>query len=252
VIGGKGRGSKKVVGILGGMGPAATLQLLSRVIALTPADDDADHVPLLIDHNPQVPSRIEALIEKRGADPAPVLAAMARRLSAMGASALAMPCNTAHVYASTIQAAAGLPFLNMIELTARRLATMEPACHRIGVLASPAIRMVGIYDKAFSALGLTAVYPEKHDELLEAIRRLKRDARDPGAREIHRRAAEELQRTGVEALVIACTEFSLIADAVPSGARVTDALDVLAESVVAFACGNGAVTGHPVDVNEAT
>ena len=87
---------KRRIGILGGMGPEATVLLMSRIIARTPAADDRDHVPLFVDNNTQVPSRIAALIEGTGEDPGPVLADMARRLEANGAEALAMPCNTAH------------------------------------------------------------------------------------------------------------------------------------------------------------
>ena len=67
----------KRVGILGGMGPQATVLLMQKIIAATPATDDADHIPLIVDQNPQVPSRIRRLIEGTGEDPAPVLAAMA-------------------------------------------------------------------------------------------------------------------------------------------------------------------------------
>lgn len=84
------------------MGPEATMLLMARVVAMTAAGDDRDHVPMVIDNNTQVPSRIKALIENTGDDPGPVLASMARKLEAYGAEALAMPCNTAHHYASVI------------------------------------------------------------------------------------------------------------------------------------------------------
>ena len=82
------------VGILGGMGPQATILIMQKLIACVSAEDDSDHIPLIVDQNPQVPSRIAHLIEGMGADPGPVLAGMARRLVAAGAEALAMPCNT--------------------------------------------------------------------------------------------------------------------------------------------------------------
>lgn len=244
---------RPVVGVLGGMGPEATVLLMQRIIALTPAEDDADHVPLFVDHNPQVPSRIKALIEGRGADPGPVLATMARRLTGMGAAALAMPCNTAHAYADAIRAATDRPFLDMVALTAGRLAAMQPRVRRVGMLASPAVRKVGLYDGALAAHGLVPVYATSEDDLLTAIRRLKRDARDAKARDIHRRVAGELLEAGADALLVACTEFSLIADAVPPGARVVDALDVLAEAIVAFAQGDRGATAVPtIDLPEAS
>jgi aspartate racemase len=226
--------SRPVVGILGGMGPEATVLLMSRIIALTSAEDDADHVPLLVDHNPQVPSRIKALVEGRGDDPGPVLADMARRLAGAGATALAMPCNTAHVYVPVITAAVDLPFINMIERTAEHLAGMDLPNRRVGILASTAVQTLGLYDQALSNYGLTVVFPENQADLLLAIRQIKRDAQHPQARDTHRRVAGELLLDQSDVLLVACTEFSLIADAVPAGARVVDALDVLAAAICSF------------------
>jgi aspartate racemase len=226
--------SRPIVGILGGMGPEATVLLMSRIIALTPAEDDADHVPLLVDHNPQVPSRIKALVEGGGEDPGPVLANMARRLAGAGATALAMPCNTAHAHVPVITAAVDLPFINMIERTAAHLAGMDLSNRRVGILASTAVQKLGLYDHALDDHGLAAVFPRSQADLLVAIRQLKRDARHPQARETQMRVAEELLADNVDVLLIACTEFSLIADAMPAGARVVDALDVLAAAISAF------------------
>src|ERR1700723_4357749 len=88
----------RIVGIIGGMGPEATVDLMRRVIAATPARDDADHIHLLVDNNPKVPSRIAALIDGTGCDPAPALCEMAKGLEAQGADFLVIPCNTAHYY----------------------------------------------------------------------------------------------------------------------------------------------------------
>ena len=92
----------RTIGILGGMGPAATVLMMQRIIAAVPAEDDRGHIPLLVDSNTQVPSRIAALIEGTGADPTPELIRMARRLEAAGAEGLAIACNTAHHYVPRI------------------------------------------------------------------------------------------------------------------------------------------------------
>jgi aspartate racemase len=110
--------SPSTIGILGGLGPEATILLQRKLVEAIPADDDRDHIPLLIDTNPQVPSRIANLIEGTGDSPAPVLANMARRLQHAGAKALAMPCNTAHHFAGAITQAVDIPLLNMVELAA--------------------------------------------------------------------------------------------------------------------------------------
>src|SRR5579863_8958181 len=103
--------SEKVVGVIGGMGPEATVDFMHRLIAATPARDDADHLHILVDNNPKIPSRIAALIDGTGEDPTPVLRAMARGLEAQGADFLVIPCNTAHHYLPAIAESVRIPLL---------------------------------------------------------------------------------------------------------------------------------------------
>lgn len=220
------------VGILGGMGPQATVLLMSKVIAAVPAADDRDHVPLIVDQNPQVPSRIARLIEGTGEDPAPVLAAMARRLEAAGAEALAMPCNTAHHFAPAIAAAVTIPLLDMVTLSVAHAARLAGPDGRVGVLASPALRRIGLFDDRLAQAGLTAVYPDDEAALLAAIRRIKAGDADAEARAALHRASAQLMAAGVATQMIACTEFSLIADSTAEGARAFDTLDVLVGAIV--------------------
>ena len=117
------------VGILGGMGPEATVLLMQRLLTAARATDDAGHIPLIVDQNPQVPSRIRHLIDNTGADPGPVLAHMADMLEAAGATAIAMPCNTAHHYAPVIRAAITVPFLDMVAASVAHAATLTKAGH---------------------------------------------------------------------------------------------------------------------------
>ncbi|GAB4387416.1 cysteate racemase [Albidovulum sp.] len=230
------------IGILGGMGPEATVLLMQRLIAAVPAADDRDHIPLYVDMNPQVPSRIARLIEGRGEDPGPVLAAMARGLERMGAAALAMPCNTAHHYAGEIAAAVSIPFLDMVALAAgAALAAAGPGA-RVGILASPALRRVGVLEPALEARGLRPLHPEAadEDEILAAIRAIKRAGLGEAERAVVARVAAALAAAGAEVLMIACTELSLARDALDPGVPVIDSLDALVAGIVDFALGGGA------------
>lgn len=228
------------VGILGGMGPEATVLLMQKLLAAVPAADDADHVPLIVDQNPQVPSRIRFLLEGGGEDPGPVLAGMARRLDQAGAEALAMPCNTAHHFAPAIRAATRLPFLDMVALSVDRAARLAGKGGRVGILASPAVQKVALFEGPFAAAGLTPEYPKDQPALLAAIRRIKAEGPVEGARDALRAASRELAERGAQVQMIACTEFSLIADSVAEGAQVFDTLDVLVEAIREFAIGNSA------------
>lgn len=151
-----------------------------------------------------------------------------------------MPCNTAHNYAARIVEAATIPFLDMVELAAERVAGMATADFAVGILASPAVRLTGIYDRAFARRQLTTLYPSDEQRMLAAIRAIKRSSSDPAARETLREAADQLVAAGAQALLVACSEFSIVSDAIPDQYRVVDSMDVLADAVVDFA-----TTGAP-------
>lgn len=225
----------KPVGILGGMGPEATLLLMQKCIAAVDARDDADHIPLIVHQNPQVPSRIAALIEGTGADPAPVLQSMARDLAAAGAQALAMPCNTAHHYAEAVTTATDLPFLDMLELSAKALTGAQ----RVGILASPATRITGVFSPVFAHHGLTPVFLEEDSDALALIKSVKRGGDSPEARAELARLAARLKAQDCDHILIACTEFSLLTSGLPNSQSKalhwTDSLDCLTAEIVKFA-----------------
>lgn len=215
------------VGILGGMGPQATILLMQKVLDAVPAQDDADHVPLIVHQNPAVPSRIAALIDGTGPSPLPALQAMARDLEAAGATALAMPCNTAHHYAAGIWAATDLPFIDMLSAAAKALSDKG----RIGILASPATRLTGVFDHYLDA-PFTA--PPDDAPLLEMIRTIKAGAT---AQQILPALTEEARRLQerTDHILIACTELSLAAPLLPPDVGWTDSLDCLVARIVAQA-----------------
>lgn len=232
------------VGILGGMGPQATILLMQKILDAVAAADDADHIPLLVDQNPQVPSRIRRLIEGTGDDPAPVLASMAQRLVAGGAAALAMPCNTAHHYAPAIRGAVGVPFLDMVDLSVTKAAGLAGVDGRVGILASPAVRKIGLFDRPLARFGVEALYPEDEAEMLATIRRIKAAGPGPEAGAALRAASDTLLQRGATVQMIACTEFSLLAGATAEGAVAFDTLDVLVMAVKDFAMGDGGIAGR--------
>lgn len=225
---------KGPIGIIGGMGPEATVLFQQRLIAATPARDDSDHIPLLIDMNPQIPSRIARLIDGDGADPQPVLIEMAQRLQAMGAVALAMPCNTAHHYGDAIADAVSVPLLNMPRLAAERAAQIVSKGGAVGILASPATQHIGLFQKALAPHGLTALYPSSGDQLLKSIKRIKSGRSDTHDADILKEAAAEVSAMGAQCLFVGCTEFSLIKEAADGFVPVIDTLDILVEAVVEF------------------
>jgi aspartate racemase len=230
---------EKTVGILGGMGPAATADLMSRVIRATPATDDIDHIRMVIDNNPKVPSRIAAVVEGVGEDPAPILVEMARKLAAWGVDLLAIPCNTAHLYYNQIVSAVDVPVLNMVELTRDAVIADNPGIRSVGLLASTAVLTTRLYAGLFAANDVDVIQPsaDLQDALMTTIRQLKAGQCGHAIVAALRLAADQLVNKGAESLVIACTELSLIAHTVTSDVTRHDSAQVLAETIVGMAKG---------------
>ncbi|MGL4280419.1 MAG: aspartate/glutamate racemase family protein [Albidovulum sp.] len=220
----------RLVGILGGMGPEATVLLMQKVVALRAGGDDKEHIPLLVHQNPQVPSRIAALIDGTGESPGPVLADMARVLEAGGAKALAMPCNTAHAYGDAVRDAVKIPFLDMIALSTAALAAKG---RRIGMLASPAVQRARVFDAAFAGAGLAMIQPEEAP-VLNLIRAVKAGRTGAAEGAELARLAEGLRTQGADHIAIACTELSLLTASLPDSLQWTDTLDCLAVAIVQF------------------
>jgi aspartate racemase len=231
------RVGEKVVGVIGGMGPAATVDFMRRLVAATPAHDDRDHLHVMVDNNPKVPSRIAALIEGTGADPAPALCQMAKGLEAQGADFLVIPCNTAHYYLPEIARSVNIPVLDMVGLSVQKLAAADPAPRRIGLLASPAVRLVGLYQKRIEEMGLQAVFPSPHHEsrLLAVIKAVKSGQIETRHHQDYTAVAENLLDAGADAFLIACTELSVIGPPLAAAIPIMDSLDILVEATIATA-----------------
>jgi len=227
------------------MGPEATVELMRRVLVATPAIDDSDHVHLLVDSNPDVPSRIAALIDKTGESPEPELVKMAKRLAGAGANALAIACNTAHAYLPAMMQAVPLPLLDMIELTADRIAAMALRHRRVGMLASTAVVDLALYHKALAARGIAVVVPHQQAALMEIIKAVKRGDTGAALRRSFAQITSELTAHGVDLLLVACTELSLLADSIDPDTPCVDSLDVLVGEIVAFGTGRGTQVQHP-------
>ena len=228
---------EKIAGIIGGMGPEATVDLMQRIIRLTPALDDGDHIHCLVDNNPKIPSRIKAIIEGQGEDPGPVIAEMARRLEAWGADFLAIACNTAHFYYETVCAALSIPVINMVDAVLEHMTKHHPGCSEIGVLASPAIRITGLYEKIFSPAGIRIIFPDpdEQDQLFRVIRSVKAGDLGPAIQDQYDGVCDHLKKKGVTLAVVACTELSALNRGV--SLATLDAAEILARRIVDVAKG---------------
>jgi aspartate racemase len=226
--------STKTAGVLGGMGPDATVDFMAKVVALTPAGRDQDHVRMIVDHNPKIPSRSDAILGK-GADPGPVMAAMAAGLETAGADFLVMPCNTAHVFRESIEAVTNIPLISIIDLTVAACDQFE----KVGVLATDGCLECGIYQNALAGKNLEAVIPDEDDlvELMRLIDLIKLGDRSDEISQQLRHIAEGLIDNGAQAIVAGCTEIPLVLRESMLDVPLISSTDVLAQATVSIARG---------------
>jgi aspartate racemase len=218
------------LGVLGGMGPAATLDFLTKLQAYTPAKSDRDHIRVLVDINPQVP---DSAIPGGGAGP--VLAEMAGALRGAGAEVLAMPCNTAHAHASLIQRASGLPLIDLIEAGAS--AAAASGARRAGVIGTKgALRLYREY-LAAHAMGLVALSPDGEARFMALLSRIKGGDLGPEVRAGMKALADELIAEGAEVVIAGCTEAPLVLSRKDLKVELVDPADQLARRCVAVCLG---------------
>ena len=231
-----------VVGVLGGMGPLATIDFLHKMLRATPAQSDQEHVPVVVASIPQVPDRTAAF-RGEGESPLPAMLASGRRLADAGAGLVVVPCNTAHLWFDELQPALGLPMLHLVDAALAECATLagdDGPIHRIGLLATDATLASGLYpNRTPSGSGLQWLMPtaaEMLELVMPGIVAVKAGDLAVGGRLLHA-AAAALVRRGAQALVLGCTEIPLVLHAgapTPPPVPVVDATEALARQAVAW------------------
>jgi len=233
--------SEAIVGIVGGMGPESTIDLMKKIFDATPAAREQDHIHLIADSNPKIPDRAWSIVGG-GESPVPVLCDSVRRLTAAGADLIVIACNTAHVYYDEMQAATTVPILHMIELCVRHAAEQCPGGSTVGLLATTGTVKAGLYGRALRAKGLSAIMPDSagQDELMDAIFG-ERGIKLGYLQENRPRVAalgRELMDRGAAAVIAGCTEIGLVLADCDFPA--VDPLRLLADEVVRRVKGDAA------------
>ncbi len=224
---------EKIIGILGGMGPEATIDLFYKIIKFMPAEKDQDHLRIIIDNNPKIPDRTAAILGK-GEDPFPALQETARNLEKAGADFIIIPCNTAHYFLSSIQESVEVPILNMIEETARETLQRIPQIKKVGLLASVGIYETEIYHQKFKKFNIKVISPEEKDkeEIMKTIYAVKAGNLSEAIKRNIIKAAQKLIDKGAEAIIAGCTEIPLILKEEDIVVPLIDPTQVLAKAAV--------------------
>lgn len=232
-------GADKVAGVIGGMGPAATVDFMSRVIQATPASDDQQHVRMLVDHNPRIPSR-QLAMRGLGESPGPTIARMAAGLEKAGAGFLVMPCNLAHAWQSDIAAATTIPFYSIVDLTVLSAVQRSGDDSPIGLMTTPGCFTAGLYQQALADSGRSIVL-QTADELattMALVEQVKRGDLSEAVAVAMQAEANKLVVRGAKVLIAACTEFPLVLHEAMFDVAFISSTDELAKKTVAVALGD--------------
>jgi aspartate racemase len=225
-----------MLGVIGGMGPAATADFFAKLIEETPAAGDEDHIPTLIVSDPRLPGRPAAILGD-GPSPLPALLAVRDKLLAGGATMLAMPCNTAHYWYDDLVRDCPVPFVSIVEASCDEARRAAGPGSRIGLIATRATLASGIFDRRLQAGGHPVVLPGE-DELaatiLPSIRMVKEGQAGQAGR-VLAPAVQALLDRGASRVILACTETPVALDAIgsPLRARCVDSNRALARACVA-------------------
>ncbi|MDO9541845.1 MAG: amino acid racemase [Kiritimatiellia bacterium] len=232
-----------VIGIIGGMGPEATMALFREIINATPITRDQDHLHLVIDSNPKIPDRTSAITGK-GDSPIPALIDTARNLERAGATLLAMPCVTAHYFADHIKRAVSVKFVNMLDAVHECLQRDHVSALTVGILATTATINAKLFDQYLGS-GYKLLYPPPthQADVMEAIygdKGIKRGNTGKGPRDLLLSAGNDLIDRGAQVLVAGCTEIPLVLQSKHVRVPLINPLKVLAQTLVRQALGKEA------------
>lgn len=230
--------SRTLVGVVGGVGPLATAYFLERVVRLTDAATDQDHVDLVVHQRASTPDRTAFLLGRSDGDPGPVMAAGARDLVAIGARAVVLPCNTAEPFLDEVRAAAGVPVVGIVHATVAAARGQVRGLRRVGVLATDGTLAVRTYHDELAAAGLETLVPtEAEQRLVTAVIYEQVKAGRPVDVAGLAAVADSLVDAGADAVVLGCTELSVVADQLAplTRAAVVDSVDSLARATIALA-----------------
>lgn len=224
----------KTIGILGGLGPLATVDIFHKIVSLTEANSDQDHIHILIDNNPGIPNRLNFLLS-HGESPENQLIESAIKLELMGADVLIMPCNTAHYFYSTIKKNVGIDFINMIDETAKEIKRVYPSCTRIGLLATKGTYYTGIYDKEFASYEIEVIKPgiEDQQHIADLILAVKVGQTTFDLTNIYR-VLDNFKKENIDLFVLGCTELPIAFQMFDIEEKFIDPTTVLACSAIRY------------------
>ncbi len=224
-----------LLGVIGGLGPMATAYFMELITAMTDADHDQAHLPMLVYHAPNIPDRTAYILGQSNDDPLPGIIEAGRTLGAMGANILAIPCITAHCFHERIENETGIFTLHAIRECKKVL--LEGNITRVGIMATDGTIKCGLFQDELEKCGIQTILPTVvgQKRVMDLIYRDIKKGREPNMNDFFS-VKNELTASGAQVVLLGCTELSLIKRDYNTGDGVLDIMEVLAASAIQ-ACG---------------
>lgn len=198
------RSLPKLLGVLGGMGPAATIDFLHKVMGRTIAETDQEQIPTITYNNSRIPDRNEAYL-RNGTSPVPELKRSAKILEQAGADLIAIPCNTAHIWYDEIAEATSIEVINMPEIAVDRI----PKGSKVGIISTTPVRLSGLFAEKIEKRGGTVIYHDNQEDIMRAIYKVKAGKLEE-ARSRFRSIISDLEDQGTDHILAGCTEVPVV------------------------------------------
>ncbi|MCI8790107.1 MAG: amino acid racemase [Lachnospiraceae bacterium] len=225
----------KKLGVIGGLGPMATAYFLQLLVQMTEARTDQEHIEVLLHSKPQIPDRTRFILGQSREDPLPQMVEIGRELAGQGAELIAVPCVTAHYFQKKLEDSIGIPVVDTIRETA--LSLKAAGVTKAGILATDGTIESGLFQRAFAGEGISAMLPDRAGQ--QAVMQIiyqNVKAGQPVDSAAFWRVAEGLFGQGAQAVLLACTELSLVKRDFGLGEGFLDVMEVLARKAVLI-CG---------------
>lgn len=226
----------KVLGIIGGMGPLSAVKLFERIVLLTDAHCDQEHLHILIDNNTTIPDRTDYILGVIPDDPRAKMIESARKLQSIGADFLVICCNTAHYFYDDLVKSVGIPILSMIEETAKYIKDNHKDIKRVGLLSTEGTSKVLVYDKVFKEYGIDIIKPtaENQTYITNIIYNIKKGIPNNDLSGFYA-TMNEMKDRGVNLFILGCTELPVAVDLYDLKGNFINPLEILAIKSIEYA-----------------
>lgn len=226
----------KTIGIIGGMGPLATIDLYEKITFNTKAEKDQDHIHIIIDSYPQIEDRT-AYILHGGKNPKDKLIESAKRLENAGADALIMPCNTAHFFAPDIEKEVSIPLIHIVKSTAEAIKNKYPKANKIGLIATTGTLKSGVYANILIDYGYDIIELDEklENDIMDCIYKGVKAGKTEEYVPLFQKCVDKITDMGADVLIAGCTEIPILVPHIKSKISVVDATLELALAAVKFA-----------------